>query len=445
MTTPSDSPNDSPSDSREVHGWVMYDWANSVFGSTVLTAFFGPYIATLIENQPDGKLEVLGFSIESDALYPFCVSLSVLLQVIFLPILGTLADYTPLKKKLLLGFAYAGGIATTLMFFVQDDTILFGGVLFIFANLCFGVSLVFYNAYLPDIAGPGDHDEISSRGFAVGYLGGGLLLAMNVGLAFVMEDQNLAVRLSLASAGIWWIVFTFLYPQRRLREREPLLKLPKNANYITHGIKAFIASLREMKNLYPKTMQYLIGYLVYNDGIQTVIAVATTYIVLEVGLPIEQALLIVLMIQFVASFGAYVFNKVAERIGAKSTIIVTLVIWCGIVIYAYAGITTQIEAWILGVLVAMVLGSSQALSRSLFAQMVPPSRESAYFSLYEISDRGTSWIGPMVFGFAVQATGSSRVAILLLIFFFIFGIIVLSLTNVRQAIIDAGNEAPTLV
>jgi len=452
------------SNKKEVTSWAMYDWANSAFAATVVTAFLGPYLAALIASErttigfypnigelplrfieTTGQLQILGYSIESQAFYPFCVSLSVILQVIFLPILGTLADYTNLKKRLMLGFAYTGAIATMLLFFITGKTILFGGLLFIIANLSFGAAIVFYNAFLPDIAGPGEHDAISSKGFAYGYFGGGLLLGLNLILVSMMEDKALAARISLGSAGVWWLAFTFLFPQRHLRQRPPATTMPAGENYLAYGLKEFWASLKEMYQKYPKTLQYLIAYLVFNDGIQTINTVAATFATEEMGLGLDVLLQILLMIQFVAAFWAIVFNKIASYIGTKYTIIGNLFIWCWVVIYAYAWLDEPSEFWILGFMIGMVLGSSQALSRSLFAQMIPHNRESAYFGLYEISERGTSWIGPIVFGLGVQHTGSSRIAMLLIIGFFLFGIVMLFFTNVRQAIADAGNEVPEVV
>jgi UMF1 family MFS transporter len=433
-----------PNNQQEITSWAMYDWANSAFSVTVVTTFLGPYLANLAEAQ-GGTVSVLGYPVEGEAFFPFCVSISVVLQVIFLPILGTVADYSPFKKGLMLTFAYIGATATILLFFIQGNLILLGGLLFILANLAFGAALVLYNAFLPDIASPDTRDSVSSKGFAFGYAGGGLLLLLNMILFFFMEDSGLAVRISLASAGLWWLGFTVAFPQRRLIRREPAANLPPGANYLTHSLKEFVASLKEMATQYPKTLQYLIAYLVYNDGIQTVITVSTIFAASELGILPGTLVQVVLMIQFVAALGAILFDQIARRIGTKLTLLINLAIWCGILIYAYAILYSELQFWILAFLIALVLGSSQALSRSLFSQMIPHNRESAYFGLYEISERGTSWIGPVVFGVAVQMTGSSRVAMLPIIAFFLFGIVVLYLTDVRRAIREAGNELPAVV
>jgi UMF1 family MFS transporter len=429
---------------KEILGWAMYDWANSAFSSTVVTTFLGPYLAALIAAQPDGVLTILGYRIEAGAFFPFCVSISVVLQVILLPLLGTLADATNLKKRLLLGFGYAGATATILLFFVDSGRILLGGVLFIIANLCFGAAIVFYNAFLPDIATPDTQDSVSSRGFAFGYLGGGIVLGLNVAMLQLIEDQGTAVRLALASAGVWWLAFTWLFPQRRLRQRQPVKTLP-TGNPFKHSIKEFLATLKEMATDHPQTLQYLVAYLIYNDGIQTVNTVAAIFASIELGMGPAELVGVVLMIQFVAALGAILFNRVAARIGAKATVLITLVGWSLLLIYAFGFMHSAEQVWVWAFFEALVLGSSQALSRSLFSKMVPAQREAAYFSLYEISERGTSWIGPVVFGLAVQQTGSAQTALLPIISFFVVGSIILALTNVRQGIADAGNEVPILV
>jgi UMF1 family MFS transporter len=430
---------------KEIKGWAMYDWANSAFSTTVVTTFLGPYLTALIAARPNGMLTIGSYQIEAEAFYPFCVSISVVLQVILLPILGSLADYTNLKKRFMLFFAYTGAATTILLFFVQSQLIVWGGVLFIVANLSFGAAMVFYNAFLPEIASPVEQDTVSSRGFAYGYLGGGLLLAVNLVMLRTLTDTGLAVRLSLASAGVWWLLFTWLYPHKWLLQRQTAVSLSSRLNYITHGLHEFVNSLRQMKQQHPLNLRYLIAYLIYNDGIQTVNTVAAIFATAELGLEPQQLVLIILMIQFVAALGAILFNRIARRIGAKSTVIITLIGWSALLVYGYAYLVRPEQIWGWAFAEALVLGSSQALSRSIFAKMVPSSHQATYFSLYEISERGTSWIGPLVFGLAVQLSGSSRIALLPIIAFFLFGIIVLWLTDVRQAIADAGNEVPAIV
>jgi UMF1 family MFS transporter len=439
-------------DKREIRGWTMYDWANSAFSTTVVTALLGPYVLALAESS-GAPLTVLGTAIEPAAIFPFSASLSVLLQVLLLPLLGTIADYTNLKKRMLLSFAYVGAVATILLFFIQSDmtiigtngAVLLGSAFFIVANLCFGAAMVFYNAFLPEIASPDRRDAVSSQGFALGYLGGGLLLLVNLGLLTLMEDTALAVRISLASAGLWWLIFTFLYPQQRLQQRAPARELPPGINAFSHGVRELASTLRELYREYPETLRFLVAYLVYNDGIQTVIVVSTAFAADELGMATDLLLILVLMIQFVAFFGALGFGYLSRRLGAKRSIMISLFIWSGIVIFAYALLYEEWQVFVLGFVLALVLGGSQALSRSLFSQMIPADHEAEYFGFYEVSERGTSWLGPLAFAAAVQLTGSQRVAIVTLIFFFVAGLFLLSRVNVRQAMLDAGNDPAGVV
>jgi UMF1 family MFS transporter len=261
----------------------------------------------------------------------------------------------------------------------------------------------------------------------------------------LMEDTGLAVRLSLASAGVWWLVFTYLFPQQRLQVRDAARSLPAGTTLIQHGFRQIRTTLSEMRHKYPMTLRYLLAYLVYNDGIQTVIVVSTAFAAQELGVEATTLLLLVLMIQFVAFLGAIGFGKLAERIGAKRSIMITLVIWSILVIYAYGLLVNVTQLFVMGFFLALVLGGSQALSRSLFSQMIPLNQESEYFGFYEISERGTSWIGPLLFAAAVQITGSQRIALVSLIVFFVLGLALFIPVDVRQAIVDAGHDPEGVV
>lgn len=434
-------------DKKEIFGWAMYDWANSAFSTTVGTVFLGPYIASLAATAakayPDGMARFFGIPVAPDSFLPYCISFSVGLQVLFLPILGAIADYSHLRKQMMQLFAFIGAISTVLMFFITGSLWWLGGVLFIIANLSFGAAIVFYNAYLPDIASEEERDRVSSYGWAMGYLGGGILLALNLAFFIFSEDigvpGDLAVRINLASAGIWWMGFSF-FTWARLRPRHAARALPAGETYVSIGFKQLGKTFREIKN-FPETLKYLLAYFLYNDGIQTVIAVSSTFAaapIIRGGLEVPQDTLIavILMIQFVAFGGALFWGKLAKWIGAKQSIIVSLVIWSGVVIFAYGGMQGEsrvTEFIILGAMIAVVLGGSQAISRSLFAQMIPNGKEAEYYSFYEVSERGTSWTGPLIFGLANQMFGSLRYGILALIFYFIAGLIVLPLVNVNKA------------
>jgi UMF1 family MFS transporter len=442
-------------DRREITGWAMYDWANSAFSTTVGTVFLGPYVASLAraaaEQAGTTTVPFFGIPVAPDSFLPYAISFSVGLQVLFLPILGAIADYSHLRKRMMQVFAFIGALATTAMFFVVADTWWLGGVLFIIANLAFGAAIVFYNAYLPDIASEDKRDGVSSFGWAMGYLGGGLLLLGNLALFQLREplglDTGMAVRLNLASAGLWWLGWSF-WTWATLRSRHAPRALPPGESYLTVGFKQLRQTFSEAHK-YPHTIRYLLAYLIYNDGIQTVIAVAAIFAaapVLQGGLGIETGTLtlIILMIQFVAFFGALFWGRLAGWIGAKNALIVALTIWSAVVIYAYFGMqgdSRVTEFWVLGAFIALVMGGSQAISRSLFAQMIPPGKEAEFFSIYEISERGTSWIGPLIFGLVNQWLGNLRPAILSLIFFFVVGLVLLvTFVNVPRAIAESGQR-----
>jgi UMF1 family MFS transporter len=435
---------------REIFGWAMYDWANSAFSTTVGTVFLGPYLASLAAEAakafPDGMARFAGIPVAPDSFLPYCVSFSVGLQVLFLPILGAIADYSHMRKQMMQLFAAMGALATIGLFFVSGSLWWLGGLLFILANLTFGAAIVFYNAYLPDIASEDQRDRVSSYGWAMGYLGGGLLLLLN--LAFYQfrdalgVPTGLAIRINLASAGLWWLGFSFI-TWARLRPRHATRPLPEGETYVRIGFKQLGKTLREIKD-FPETLKFLLAYFLYNDGIQTVIAVASTFAaapLIRGGLEIDQGTLtiVILMIQFVAFGGALFWGKLAGWVGAKRSIIISLVIWAGVVIFAYGGLQGDsriTQFFILGIFIALVMGGSQAISRSLFAQMIPNGKEAEFYSFYEISERGTSWIGPLIFGLMNQVFGSLRPAILSLIFFFVAGLIVLPFVNVRKAVDD---------
>jgi UMF1 family MFS transporter len=439
-------------DRKEIFGWMLYDWANSAFFTVVVGVLVGPYIFKLAESAvgPDGVILDLGFfNVTPKGLFSFCTAISVISMVIFLPILGAIADYTHLKKWMMAVFCYAGVIAGSLLFFVTESYVA-ASILFILANMSFAASNVFYNAFLIDITTEDKRDKVSSYGYGLGYLSGFLVLVLD--LIFISNAERLgittgtAVRISFLSASLWWGLFaivTFYFVKTRAAEKE----IPHEKNIVTVGFGEVWQTLKELRRL-RYTMLFLIAYLFYNDGIQTVILQASVFISYELftskGLPADNSFLIIIfgIAQISAFAGALIFERISRVIGAKRTVILSLIIWCGIVIYAYGFFETAMQAYILGGFIGMVLGSAQALSRSLYSQMIPVGRESSFFGLYEISEKGTSWMGQLMFTIIVGATGSFRQAILGLIFFFIAGSVILLFTDTTKAIHEAGNLTP---
>jgi MFS transporter, UMF1 family len=426
---------------REQRGWYLYDWANSAFATTVIALFLGPYITALAKAAADaqGFIHPLGIKIDARSYWSYLISLSVILQVLFLPIVGAIADYGRKKRECLATTAYVGALATAAMFFLEGNHYRFGGVLFLIANVSFGASIVVYNSFLPEIAPPQQRDAVSSRGWGIGYLGGGLLLALNLALyqnaVRIGLTEAMAVRISLSSAGIWWGLFTI-----------PTLMTLRNrgaARILAPGQRAIQATLDQLRHTvreilrYPQTTTFLIAYLLYNDAIQAVLALASQFGNDELKIPVSQLTLAILMVQFVGFFGAIGFQWIAARTGAKRAILASLVLWTATLIYIYAEVKTTADFFAVAAVIALVMGGSQALSRSLFAQLIPRGKEAEYFSIYEVSDKGTSWLCPMLFGLALQFTRSYRIAILSLIVFFIAGLIVLLRVDVARGERDA--------
>lgn len=427
------------STARERVGWYFYDWANSAFSTTAITLLLGPYLSSLAAAAADaqGLVHPFGIPVYARSFWGYLVALSVISQVFFLPLAGALADATGKKKQLLALFAYTGAAATAAMFFVRGAAYLAGGVLFLIANLAFGASVVVYNSFLPDIASERERDEVSSKGWGFGYLGGGLLLALNLGLASQAEALGLteeqAIRINLCSAGVWWALFTVV-PVATLRNRAA--EVPGAA---ARPFGKLAGTLRDLLH-YPQALLFLLAYLLYNDAIQAVIALSAQFGYDELKMPIATLSLAILMVQFVAFFGALLFNWIAARIGAKRAILLALAIWTGVLVNIYLAVRTTAQFFLMAAMVALVLGGSQALSRSLFSLMIPKSKEAAYFGLYEVSDKGTSWLAPLIFGLALQLTHSYRLAILSLVVFFVSGMAVLARVDVRRGALDAGNR-----
>ncbi|MFN0140480.1 MAG: MFS transporter [Pyrinomonadaceae bacterium] len=438
---------------REIIGWMTYDWANSAFFTVVVGVLVGPYLLSLAERAvgPDGVvLDLFVFQVTPKGLPAFCTAVSVISMVAMLPVLGAIADYTHLKKSMMAVFCYMGVVAGALLFFVTDSYVACS-LLFIVGNMSFAAANVFYNAFLIDITTEDLRDKVSSYGYGAGYLSGFVVLVLNLIFLKYAGDwfgisTGTAVRISFLFASLWWGAFavvTFFLVKTRGAEKE----VPHDKNLVTVGFSEVWATLKELRRL-RYTMLFLVAYLFYNDGIQTVILQSSVFISYELftskGLAEDPAFLITIfgVAQISAFAGALIFERIARVIGAKRTIIVALVVWCGIVIYAYGFFESKVQAYIMGGAIGAVLGAAQALSRSLYSQMIPRGREASFFGLYEISEKGTSWMGQLMFTIIVGATGSFRHAILGLIVFFIVGTIVLLFTDTKRAIHEAGNLTP---
>ncbi|MFD3542010.1 MFS transporter [Streptomyces sp. NPDC058662] len=430
---------------REQHGWYFYDFACSVYSTSVLTVFLGPYLTSVAKAAADaeGYVHPLGVPVRAGSFFAYSVSASVLVAVLIMPLVGALADRSGRKKPLLAVAAYTGAAAAAGMFFLDGDRYLLGGLLLIVANASLAVSMVLYNAFLPQIATPDERDTVSSRGWAFGYTSGAIVLVLNLVLyqghdSFGLTESE-AVRICLASAGVWWGAFA-LIPLRRLRDRTVVREA--GAGPAVSGWKQLVATLKDMRR-YPLTLSFLLAYLVYNDGVQTVISQASVYGSEELELEQSTLIVAVLLVQVLAVAGALGMGRLARVYGAKRTILGSLAAWAVTLAAGYF-LPARTPMWFfaLAAMIGLVLGGSQALSRSLFSHLVPAGKEAEYFSAYEMSDRGLSWVGPLVFGLTYQLTGSYRDAIISLVVFFALGFVLLARVPVRRAVAAAGNPVP---
>jgi UMF1 family MFS transporter len=444
----------------EQKAWYWYDWANSAYVTTIATVLFAPYLITVAEQAACGfvsdsdknlscnqDLAILGLSIAPGALPSYLITFSTILSAVLLPLLGAIADRTANKKGLLAGFAWTGAAFASLLVFCTDGNWEIGAVAVIGANLCLGASTVFNDSILPLISTEEERDRVSSRGWAWGYLGGGILLAVNLAVVTILPfglSTGLAVRLSMLSAAIWWAAFTFI-PYLKLRNHPPLHVVPESGGLVQQSFGQLYATLKDLKN-YPMALTFLLAYLFFNDGIQTVIASSSTYGEKQLGFGTSVLIATILLVQFVAFVGALVFGRAAERYGAKQVILCGLAIWMVIVTVALVLPERKIVPFLLmGFSIGIVLGGTQALARSYFSLLIPRGREGEFFSFYHAMDRGTSWFGTLTFGLVYQLTGSYRPAIFALIVFFAVGGLLLLRVDTARGIREAGNVQPSVI
>ena len=445
---------------REHRAWYFYDWANSAYVTTTAGVLFSPYLTAVATEAAcpdlaDGAacteplFELFGVvPISPESLPFYAVPLATIISAAILPVVGAVADRSPRQPVMLGGFAWAGALAASCMFFITGTNWQLGVALLLVANVCLGSSLVVYDAILCQIATPDERDRVSSRGWALGYLAGFLLLAVNFGLVTFSDavglTQGEAVRVSMLSAGIWWGVFTVI-PVLGLRGRTPVDVVPVEGSVVRAAFVQLAATLRDLRG-YRQTWKFLLAYLLFNDGIQTVIGVSSTFGAFELGFDNAQILQTFLVVQLVAFGGALLFGRIAARVGAKRSVLGGLVLWAVVVFVGFFLPEGRYAFFLaLGVLIGLVLGGTQALSRSMYSQLVPRGREAEYFSLYQAAERGTSWFGTLLFGLVLQLTDSYRPAIFSLVVFFVLGGLLLSRVDVRRGIEEAGNTQPALV
>jgi MFS transporter, UMF1 family len=442
---------------REQKAWNWYDWANSAFYTTVLTVLFAPYMISVAgeaagcvdaDDTCSRTVNVLGLHLAAGSLPFYLTSFATILSAFLLPVVGAFVDRSSRKKWHMAGFAWAGSFFAGLLFFMSGEHWQLGAVVIVVSSVLGGCSLVSYYAILVDISTEDERDHASSRGWAFGYLGGGLLLLLNLVLVLGHESfglsKGMSVRISLLSAAVWWAGFTII-PVLRLRNQPPQGVVPESGGLFHRSFGQLFTTLREMRG-FPMTLTFLVAYLFYNDGIQTVIYAASTYGSKQLHFGDSVLIATILLIQFVAFGGALFFGRLAATYGSYRSILWGVFAWMGIVVAAMFLPEKNVALFlVVGVAIGIVLGGTQALSRSFFSLLIPRGREGEYFALYNACERGTSWFGTFVFGVVFQLTDSYRPAIFALIIFFVLGAFFLLRLDPRRGIEEAGNRVPAVV
>lgn len=419
---------------RELGSWMMYDWANSAFATTIMAVIFNKYYAGVVARGEQG-VTLLGVHLQGAALFSFIVAIAMGIVALIAPALGAIADYSGNKKKFLLYFCMQGALATMFLYWVGPGEYIFGGVVFIIAMVGFASANVFYNAFLPELSDDATIGRVSGRGWALGYVGGGLLLVLNLWMIHsgLFGTQQQALHWCFVSVGIWWLLFSLplvVWLKEQKKEGERLSK----KQYLILGYRQVwhtLGMIRKRRQLF----RFLTAFLIYNDGIQTVIIMASIFGAQVLGMNTQALILYFLTIQFTAFVGSFFMGTLADKFGSKRVIMVCLVGWCLVVGWAYTlGIvfTPLTEYWIIGVLAGLVMGGSQAASRSLAGVFTPQENAAEFFGFYAVADKFASILGPLVYGIIIAVTGSLRTGLLSIGVFFIVGMVILATVDVAQ-------------
>ncbi len=419
---------------RTVRAWCLYDWANSAFATTVMAAMYPPFFRSLATAA--GVTES-----RATAYWGYTAALALLLVSIGAPVLGAIADFTGTRKRFLALFAGIGVTATAASTLNGDDTWLLAAALFVTANIGYAGANAFYESLLPSVAGPGELDRVSARGYAFGYLGGGILLVINSMWVlkphlFGMPGTGFAVRASFFSVAIWWGLFSV--PLLLRVPEPPADHVPGvTANPIAAGLGRLASTFRDVRR-YRQLLLFLIAFWIYNDGISTIIKMATAYGD-EIGIELGHMIIALTITQFVGFPCAIMFGGLASRIGAKRSILIGLAVYALICVLGFF-MTSPLHFYLLAVMVGTVQGGTQALSRSLFASMVPRHKTAEFFGFFGASGKFAGIFGPLLFGIVSQLTGQSRLSIIALIAFFVLGALVLLRVDERAGV-EAAREA----
>ena len=414
---------------KVVNGWAMYDWANSVYNLVITTTFFPAYYAAVTGPQnvkfKDG-VSFLGRTFTNTEIKDYVLSFGFLIIAIMSPILSSIADYKGNKKNFMRFFCYIGAISCSLMFFFDENHVTLGLLCFMCAGIGFYGSQVFYNSYLPDITSEQDRDKVSAKGYAFGYIGSVLMQLVGFALVMTMENKALALQITFLLVGIWWVSFAQI-PFKRLpmsskSERE--LK----TNILSNGFLELKLVWKQLTHM-PVLKRFLLAFFFYSMGVQTVMLVAIDFGIKEIKLPDDQLIIAAVIIQVIAIGGAIGMSRLSARIGNISVLIFTVLLWVGVCIAAYFT-KTQIQFYILAVLVGLVMGGIQSMSRSTYSKLMPETKDTtSFFSFYDVTEKLALVIGLFSFGFIEGITQSMRNSVLVLIVFFVLGLLFLLLVR----------------
>jgi UMF1 family MFS transporter len=408
----------------DLRAWAMYDWANSAYQTTIIAAVFPIYYRRVVAADLP----------EADALsrFAWASTIAILIVAIVAPLLGAIADHAAIKKRLLALFAAIGILSCFGMLWLAPGEWRLALTLFVIGSVGVAASIVFYEALLPHLVGPAELDRVSTAGYAIGYLGGGTLLAINLLMIqkpqlFGIPNAEVATRLSLGSVGVWWLLFSIpLF--MKVAEPRALAGSQERAS-LASGVRHLLATFRELRK-YRNAFLFLLAFFVYNDGIQTMIKMAAIYGD-TIGLDSGAMITALLLTQFIGVPAAFGFGALADRIGARPAVFLGLGVYTLIAALGYY-MSTAVHFFALAVLVGLVQGGTQALSRSLFASMIPRQKSSEFFAFFGVFERYAGVLGPAVFAMVVSSSGQGRVAILAVLIFFIAGALLLTRVSVED-------------
>lgn len=415
---------------RIVNAWCLYDWANSVHSLVIVSSIFPVYFSATALNEAGGNvIDFLGFPVKNSVLFSYSVSASFLLIALLSPFSSALADYSGQKKSFMKFFCILGSISCALLYFFTQETTTFAVFCFILSLVGWGGSIVFYNSYLPEIVTEDQIDRVSARGFTMGYIGSVLLMVFNLTMILFPQwygglSSAMASRISFLTVGVWWFGFAML-SFRYLPTAERRIRSETSGNWIFNGF-------RELKKVYAQVQtqtllkRFLLAFFIYNMAVQTVMYIATIFGSDELKLPAQSLIITILLIQLIAIPGAILFARLSGRFGNIYALMMAVTVWIGICVGAYY-VMSENQFYALAVVVGLVMGGIQALSRATYSKLIPDGTQdtASYFSFYDVTDKLSIVIGTLMYGLIEQITGSMRNSVLALLVLFVAGLLLL--------------------